>query len=126
MKKILFFIFFTLTTALRAQLDSINPDRHPLIRLLLGDTSNKNPGLVSVNLSQTQLSNWQGGGENNFTIISLLKYDPIYKKENYELSNKIDAQYGLVSNGFRNYRKNIDRLFLLTKKPEKHSCIGII
>ncbi|MCE3228987.1 MAG: hypothetical protein K0S32_3538 [Bacteroidetes bacterium] len=115
MKKILFPLFVLFAFTGFPQHDSLWLAEHPIIKLLLGDTSNKNPGLVSVNVSQTALSDWQGGGENNFSITSLFKYDPIYKRENYQLTNKVDAQYGLIKLGLSPLRKNIDRLFALSK-----------
>jgi hypothetical protein len=116
MKKIFTLLFVLLAFWLSSQNDTLVVDRHPIIKLLIGDTANKDPGLISVNLSQTSLSNWQGGGEDNFSIISLFKYDPVYKREDYTYTNKIDAQYGLIKTGNSLlYRKNIDRLFLLTK-----------
>ncbi|MBA3665318.1 MAG: DUF3078 domain-containing protein [Bacteroidetes bacterium] len=80
------------------------------------DTSWKTPGLFSISASQTSLSNWQGGGTDNLSVISIFKFDPVYKKGNHEWINKIDLKYGVIKPGdFRLYRKNVDQIFLLTK-----------
>lgn len=84
--------------------------------LIPQDTTWRTPGIISVNLSQTSLSNWQGGGQDNLALISLLQFEPVYKKGIYEWMGKIDAQYGLIKQGdSKLYKKNIDRLFLLSK-----------
>ncbi|MCE3259863.1 MAG: hypothetical protein K0S12_1504 [Bacteroidetes bacterium] len=79
------------------------------------DTSWKLPGLFSVSASQTQLSDWQGGGQNNIALISIFKFDPTYRKGKAEWVNKIDLQYGLIKPGEQQYRKNVDQFFALTK-----------
>ncbi|MGZ3921596.1 MAG: DUF3078 domain-containing protein, partial [Bacteroidia bacterium] len=80
------------------------------------DTSWKAPGLFSISASQTSLSNWQGGGADNLSLIAIFKIDPVYKKGNHEWINKIDLKYGLIKPGdFTLYRKNVDQIFLLTK-----------
>lgn len=80
------------------------------------DTSWKLPGLFSISASQTSLSNWQGGGSDNLNIISIFKWDPVYRKGNHEWINKVDLKYGLIKPGnFKLYQKNVDQLFLLSK-----------
>jgi hypothetical protein len=84
------------------------------------DTSFKAPGFISLNVSQTALSNWQGGGLDNLSLISLFRFEPTLKKIKYQITNKIEAQYGLIKNGdIKIYQKNIDRLFLLSKYDYK-------
>ena len=81
------------------------------------DTSWKISGFFGVNFSQTWLSNWQGGGQDNLAGNSILNLQADYKKGKHEWTNKLDAQYGLVRYGFgsKNFRKNIDQLFALSK-----------
>lgn len=93
--------------------DSVQPSKK--------DTSWKTSGFFGVNFSQTTLSNWQGGGDDNFAANSILNLQADYKKGKIEWTNKLDAQYGIVKFGtikkadFRSFRKNIDQLFGLTK-----------
>src|SRR6218665_335109 len=81
------------------------------------DTSWKFSGFFGLNFSQTWLSNWQGGGQDNLAGNSILNLQADYKKGKQEWTNKLDAQYGMVRFGFgnRNFRKNIDQLFALSK-----------
>lgn len=86
------------------------------LKPLAKDTAWKLPGQFSISGSQTSLSNWQGGGQDNLSVISMLRFDPTYKKGNHEWINKLDLKYGLIKPGdFRLYRKNVDQIFLLTK-----------
>ena len=89
MKIILSTVFLFSIYIFKSHSDSITADKHPLIKFLFGDTGNNNPDLISLNISQTAFSDWQGVGDNNFSIISLLKYHRIYKKEKYEFYNKM-------------------------------------
>jgi hypothetical protein len=81
------------------------------------DTSWKISGFFGLNFSQTWLSNWQGGGQDNLAGNSILNIQAVYKKNKQEWTNKLDAQYGLMRPGFgiKNLRKNIDQLFALSK-----------
>jgi len=86
------------------------------IKPLAKDTSWKLPGLFSISASQTSLSNWQGGGQDNFAIMGLFNFNPVYRKDGREWISKIDLQYGLIKPGAAKlYRKNVDQIFLLTK-----------
>ncbi|MES2138847.1 MAG: DUF3078 domain-containing protein [Bacteroidota bacterium] len=76
----------------------------------------KKSGFLGLNASQTSLSNWQGGGDNNVAINAILNVEAVYKKDKQEWTNKLDAQYGLIKPGdVKNFRKNIDQLFALSK-----------
>ncbi len=81
------------------------------------DTSWKISGFFGLNFSQTALSDWQGGGQNNTAANSILNLQADYKKGKHEWINKLDAQYGLVRLGGSGstFRKNIDQLFALSK-----------
>ena len=62
---------------------------------LIKDTTWKSSGFFGVNASQTTLSDWQGGGQNNVALGSILNLDILYKPDKYEQwHNKLDAQYG--------------------------------
>jgi hypothetical protein len=79
------------------------------------DTSWKINGLIGLNITNTSLNNWQGGGSNNFALNAIFNMEAIYKKGDVEFLNKIDAQYGLIRPGQDALRKNMDQLFLLMK-----------
>ncbi len=80
------------------------------------DTSWKTSGFFGLNASQTALSNWQGGGQNNVALNTILNVQAIYKKDKHEWLSKLDAQYGLIKPGdVALFRKNIDQLFALSK-----------
>lgn len=80
------------------------------------DTSWKAIGFFGVNLSQTSQSNWQGGGQNNFALNSLLNLQINYKKNKHEWATKLDAQYGIIKiDDDKLFKKNIDQLFILSK-----------
>ena len=107
MKKIFTVIAIIIATTLAAQ-DSIPPAKK--------DTSWKVSGYFGLNFSQTSLSNWQGGGQDNIAGNSILNIQAVYKKGKSEWLNKLDAQYGLIkTDGDRLFKKNIDQLFALSK-----------
>ena len=82
----------------------------------LKDTSWKVAGFFGINASQTALSNWQGGGQDNVAINSIFNGEIQYKKGKVTWLSKLDAQYGLIKPGeAKLFRKNIDQLFALSK-----------
>lgn len=72
-------------------------------------------GFFGLNASNTQLSDWQSGGQNNTALNAIFNYNALYKKAKNEWTNKLDAQYGLIRQGGSSFRKNIDQLFALSK-----------
>ena len=80
------------------------------------DTSWKTSGFFGLNASQTALSNWQGGGQDNVALNAIFNYQAIYTKGKHQWLNKLDAQYGVIKPGdVKKFRKNIDQLFALSK-----------
>lgn len=106
MKKI--FTLILLSTFLNLYAQTEKPER-------IKDTSWKVSGLFGLNISSSSLSNWQGGGSNNFAINAVLNGEALYKKNDIEFLNKLDAQFGLIRPGQDALRKNMDQLFFLTK-----------
>lgn len=103
---------FSLSVLAQAPLTQTPDTLKPIAR----DTSWKLPGLFSISASQTSLSNWQGGGQDNFSVVGIFNINPVYKKNNREWISKIDLQYGLLKPGeAKLYRKNLDQIFVLTK-----------
>ncbi len=75
-------------------------------------------GFLGLNASETSLSNWQGGGQDNMSINSIFNFEGIYQKGKYEWTNKADAQFGLLRSGLgaaNPFRKNTDQIFVLSK-----------
>lgn len=82
----------------------------------LKDTSWKASGFFGINASQTAMSNWQGGGQDNVAMNTIFNAELIYSKEKVIWQNKLDAQYGIVKPGeAKIFKKNIDQLFALSK-----------
>ena len=80
------------------------------------DTSWKTVGFFGLNASQTSMSNWQGGGQDNVALNTIFNVEAVYKKGKTTWSNKLDAQYGIIKTGQgKLFRKNIDQLFALSK-----------
>lgn len=80
------------------------------------DTSWKVSGFFGVNASQTALSNWQGGGQNNIALNLIFNINSVFKKNKITWTNKLDLQGGLIRQGDEKlYKKNIDQIFALSK-----------
>lgn len=75
----------------------------------------KTSGFFGVNASQTALSNWQGGGQDNVALNSIFNLQADYTKGKHSWTNKLDAQYGIMKPGSSVFRKNIDQLFAMSK-----------
>lgn len=117
MKKLL--TLFAVLSALMASAQDpliLQPIKKDSITPSIKDTSWKTSGFIGINFSQTALSNWQGGGQDNIAGNAILNIQTIYKKGKSEWLNKLDAQYGLIkANSDRIFKKNIDQLFALSK-----------
>lgn len=110
MKKTLSLVLISATLAVNAQSESAPAPK---------DTSWKTTGLFGLNVSNTSLSNWQGGGQNNFAINAVFNLEVNYKKKDVEWLNKLDAQFGMLRPGQEVIRKNMDQLFFLSKFNKK-------
>lgn len=76
----------------------------------------KKAGFLGLNASNTILSNWQGGGQNNTALNAIFNFEAVYKKDKQEWTNKLDCQYGIIRQGDApGFRKNVDQLFALSK-----------
>lgn len=117
MKKLFTFLFLIQVFNFFSQADSVitalPKDTTPVT---VKDTSWKTNGFIGLNLSQTSLNNWQGGGEDNFAVTSIFNFEAKYTKNENEWATKVDAQYGLIRNGNASiFKKNADQLFGFTK-----------
>jgi len=70
----------------------------------------KKGGDVSVNFSQTALSNWSAGGENSLSLSSSLNLFANYKKNKMIWENYAFCAYGIVKAGDRKAVKNSDQI----------------
>lgn len=78
------------------------------------ETPWKNGGQVSVNFSQTALSNWAGGGENALALNGFLSYFANYHMEKFSWDNTFDIAYGMLNQG-GTVQKTDDKFELTSK-----------
>jgi hypothetical protein len=71
----------------------------------------KSKGNFSLLINQSSFSNWQAGGENNFSGTVGINYDLNYKKDNWSWDNKLIASYGLVKTNNTPFEKKTDDRF---------------
>ena len=107
MKKIFILLFICVSALITAQ-ETTNAKK---------DTSYwKKTGYFGLNLAQTSLSNWQGGGQENISFSGIVNYEANYKKAKVDWSNKFDGQYGIVRlSNAKFWQKNVDQVFAVTK-----------
>lgn len=73
-------------------------------------------GFFGLNLAQTSMNNWQGGGQDNIAFSGLLNAELQYKKGKSEWVNRFDGQYGIIKLGNNKlWQKNVDQLFAMSK-----------
>lgn len=76
----------------------------------------KSSGFIGLNFSQTALSNWQGGGQDNVALNSILDYQITYQKGRHSWQNKLYGNYGLMRTGTdKLFKKNTDQLMFISK-----------
>jgi hypothetical protein len=76
----------------------------------------KKQGFLGLNFSQTALSNWQGGGQDNITFTGIINCEANYKKGKHEWNNKIDIQYGIILQGQSKFwKKNADQILAVSQ-----------
>ncbi len=93
---------------------------HFLAFLMLGGTLNaqtidttkiwKKGAVVGINVSQTSLTNWQGGGQNSLAVNALFSGFTNYKKGRNVWDNSLDVAYGLLQQGAGQVIKSDDRI----------------
>ncbi len=83
------------------------------------DTSNKTwkkGGLLSLNLSQSSLTNWAAGGEDYaFSVNAALSGYAYYKKGIHSWDNTVNINLGYINNTSLGARKNDDRFDIVSK-----------
>lgn len=86
------------------------------------DTSHWNTsGFIGLTGSRTEVSNWQGGGQANTALTGIGNYEATWKRDEFEFwTTKLDGQFGLLRQGYgKNFRKNNDQIFALSKYNTK-------
>jgi hypothetical protein len=79
------------------------------------DTSWKRGGVVGLNFSQVNLSNWAAGGENSISGMAMFNYFANYNDGKNTWDNIIDLAYGLTQKGDESPIKSEDKIDLATK-----------
>ncbi len=75
----------------------------------------KKGGNISLNFSQTYLSNWAAGGENSLAFGSVANLFANYKKNKMIWENNAFLAYGIIKTGDRKAVKNSDQINLGSK-----------
>jgi Protein of unknown function (DUF3078) len=70
----------------------------------------KKGAVVGINLSQTSLTNWQGGGQNSLAANALFSGFTNYKKGRNVWDNSLDLGYGLLQQGNSKLIKSDDKI----------------
>jgi DUF3078 family protein len=70
----------------------------------------KTGGILSVNFSQVELSNWAAGGQNSISGNGLVSVFANYAKDNSAWDNTLDLGYGFLKNEGEDQRKSDDKI----------------
>ncbi len=111
MKKMLFLFCACLAFALASQAQET----------IKCDTCWKRSLFSSLNFSQTSFTNWSAGGDNNVALLAITNGFYNYKAADGHQTwdNSLDLAYGIVKNGIQPFRKNDDRIELISKYGHK-------
>lgn len=75
----------------------------------------KKGGFTSLNFNSLGLTNWAAGGESSNSITALGNIFRNYKKGKVQWENNLNVAYGLIQNEGEDFRKNADKIDLLSK-----------
>lgn len=75
----------------------------------------KHSGSTGLNLSQTSLSNWSGGGDDAFAGNAYLRGKLEHKKGNWAWINTLALEYGITSTKAQGAQKSTDKIELATQ-----------
>ncbi len=76
---------------------------------------------LSINLSQTSLTNWNAGGQNAIAYNALSSSFVNYEKEKLVYSNALTMAFGQSNLAGKGWRKTDDRLYYISKLSHKKS-----
>lgn len=79
------------------------------------DKAWKLSGNTGINLSQTSLTNWSGGGDNSVAGNAYLNGDLKYEKDRWNWVNNLILEYGLTNTKTNGTQKSTDRIEFSTK-----------
>jgi hypothetical protein len=80
----------------------------------------KRGGVTSLNLAQTSLTNWAAGGQNSFSVNSLISLFSNYRVAETAWDNTLDIGYGLLRQGAgADFIKTDDRFDFMSKYGRK-------
>ena len=80
----------------------------------------KKGGIVSVSMSQTNLTNWSEGGQNSLSLNGILKSFVNYKAPNRQWDNYLELGYGMLKQGEKeDFMKTDDQIDITSKYGEK-------
>jgi hypothetical protein len=99
-------------------------DAEAKLRKLNTDTISgwRTGGILSINLAQTSLINWAGGGQNSIAVNGLFNKFANYKNGKNAWDNSLDVGYGLLKQGQNtNFMKTDDKIDLLSKYGRQFS-----
>ena len=97
-----------LSTAMFFQFQSVNAQADTL-------SAWKKGAVLNLSLSQTSLTNWQGGGQNSIAANALFSGFANYKKGKNSFDNSIDIGYGMLQQGKAGLIKSDDKIDINTK-----------
>lgn len=74
-------------------------------------------GLISLNMSQVSLTNWNAGGQNSLSLIALLSLHANLTKGKSSWENSLDLGYGVLGQGRKDFDwiKTDDKINLVSK-----------
>ncbi len=108
-------IFTTLTLVSFTQIKAQANDDVQAIDTLQVESPWTLGGLVSVTGSWTGFWNWAQGGEKTTSIVGIANGSAVYKKGKHDWVSIIDMAYGIARVGEEPWRKNDDRIDLLSQ-----------
>ncbi|MBP6532439.1 MAG: DUF3078 domain-containing protein, partial [Bacteroidia bacterium] len=85
------------------------------------DTSWKSGGFISINFSQTNLSQWTAGGETQMSLAGVANLYKNYLKGNIDWQNTLDLGYAVVRTESVGLRKSDDKIDFTSKYSKKFS-----
>ena len=88
---------------------------------LVKDTSWKSGGLIAVNFSQVNLSQWSAGGENTMSLNSSINLYSNYLKGKNDWQNTLDFGYAFLKTATGGVKKSDDRIEFTSKYGKKFS-----
>ena len=106
---------YLLTTCILLSLNVFS--QTPLVK----DTSWKSGGLIAVNFSQVNLSQWSAGGENTMSLNTSINLYSNYLKGKIDWQNTLDLGYAFLKTATEGVKKSDDRIEFTSKYGRKFS-----